>query len=83
MKLYGRLSGGDVQTVDLKRWLRLNRMTQAQFAKQLGVDATTVGLWIAGRYAPRRRTMAMIIDATQGKVRVTDFAPRQRRRRSE
>ena len=67
--------------MELKRWLRLNRMTQAQFAELLGVSPSTVGLWINRRYAPRRKTMAAIISVTQGKVRATDFAPRQRRRR--
>jgi transcriptional regulator with XRE-family HTH domain len=66
----------------LARYLALRRMTQADFATQLGASSTSVSFWVRGRYIPRRSTMSAIVDATQGKVRASDFIQKRRGQRT-
>lgn len=55
-------------------FLRLNRITQAEFAEKIGATQQSVSLWASGVSVPRRGAMARITKITDGLVTANDFA---------
>jgi DNA-binding transcriptional regulator YdaS (Cro superfamily) len=57
----------------LNTYLDANGIDRAAFAKQIGVSAEAVRLWICGSRAPRRQHLDAIRAATNGAVTANDF----------
>jgi predicted transcriptional regulator len=57
----------------LAQWLRLASVSQADFARMIGVTQATVCRYAAGARIPRRAMMARIEQATGGQVTAADF----------
>ncbi len=65
----------------LKDWLKSKGMTQAAFAKQIGVDQSTISRLIRGRGNRQMRKLDLDLAAkieaeTDGAVTAKDFMPR-------
>lgn len=58
----------------IERWLTLNRLTQAEFAAQVGVTQASVSRWITERRIPTWPTLRRITVATEGFIGPADFA---------
>lgn len=59
----------------LEKYIADQRMTQAEFAEQVGCTQVSVSRWIAGVRMPRRGMLVRIIEATGGAVTANDFLP--------
>jgi transcriptional regulator with XRE-family HTH domain len=57
----------------IKRWLRLNRLTQTDFANQVGVTQGAVARWMTEGRIPSWRTLRRIAVATDGFITPADF----------
>jgi len=57
----------------LKQYIRQSRMTQTQFAKQIGLSLSSVSRIISGERQPSLKVMQIIYRATDGTVRADDF----------
>lgn len=57
----------------LENWLRANSMSQAAFAKLIGVSDPTVHRLVHGKRTPDRHVMPRIVEATGGAVTPNDF----------
>lgn len=57
----------------LDEYLKANKISGAEFAELIGVDAATVFRIRTGRVFPHRRTMQSIITATDGQVSANDL----------
>lgn len=57
----------------LKKWLKSNRMTIAEFADQAGYSSGAVAKWVQGERFPRIRAIKKIEEITDGSVTVQDF----------
>jgi len=57
----------------LAQWLRRTAVSQADFARMIGVTQATVCRYVAGTRIPRRAIMARIEHATGGQVTPADF----------
>ena len=62
-----------VRAMKLSDWLTRADLTQADFAKRLGVSREIVRLWCLGERRPQPRHLTKIVKATAGKVGVLDF----------
>lgn len=56
----------------LAEYLKREKLTDAQFAGQIGVERSTVTR-LRGNQVPSSKTMAAIIAATNGEVTANDF----------
>jgi len=61
----------------LDKYLRLRRMTRAQFAALIGAHPITVHKWCTGVMRPSWRRIAAIEAATSRAVTAADFVPNQ------
>jgi len=52
----------------LRDWLKKHEMTQADFAKGIGVSKSTVTYWLNGKQGPNRNTHKRIKEFTNGAV---------------
>jgi transcriptional regulator with XRE-family HTH domain len=59
--------------MNLRTYLRMQRVTVADFAAQIGASEAAVGKWTRGERIPRRAMMARIQTATNGQVTPADF----------
>ena len=59
----------------LHEWLRLNKLTTADFATKIGggYSPFAVGKWARGERIPRFHAMRRIAEATGGQVQAADF----------
>ncbi|CAB4126958.1 HTH_XRE domain containing protein [uncultured Caudovirales phage] len=63
--------------MDLRDWMTLNDLSNADLAAKLGVAANTVSRWRNRTRMPRPREMKLIAEASAGEVTANDFfAPR-------
>jgi transcriptional regulator with XRE-family HTH domain len=56
----------------LRDWLREHRMTQTEFADQIGCNTNTVHKWVLGKHTPHPPTVRRIRRVTRGEVRPAD-----------
>jgi DNA-binding transcriptional regulator YdaS (Cro superfamily) len=61
------------RSMTLAQWLQLASVSQADFARVIGVTQATVCRYAAGTRIPRRAMMVRIQEATGGKVTPADF----------
>jgi transcriptional regulator with XRE-family HTH domain len=59
--------------MNLRTYLRMQRVTVADFAARIGASEAAVGKWSRGERIPRRAMMARIQVATDGQVTPADF----------
>lgn len=59
--------------MDLSRYLKLNQLTDDEFAVQVGATPFAVGKWRRGERSPRKPFMQKIMAATNGTVTPNDF----------
>lgn len=59
--------------MELKDFLIVNSMTQAEFAREIGTTQQAVSQWLAGACVPRQPVMAKIYRFTAGQVTPNDF----------
>lgn len=64
-------SGG--KNMKLKKYLKLAKITQKDFAEQLGVTQASISHWCDGSQLPRQETMRKILVLTGGEVTLADF----------
>jgi predicted transcriptional regulator len=57
----------------LAQWLRRAAVSQADFARMIGVTQATVCRYVAGTRIPRRAIMTRIEQVTGGQVTAADF----------
>ena len=57
----------------LKEYLAAEGLTPEQFAKKVGVHATTIYRVLSGATIPKRENLRKIIAATEGQVDVSDL----------
>jgi transcriptional regulator with XRE-family HTH domain len=57
----------------LKKWLKENNITGAQFAEKLGVAQSAVSMWLTGERFPSRENIQKIVELTGGEVQPNDF----------
>lgn len=60
----------------LDKYLRLRRMTRAEFGTLVGAHPITVHRWCSGVMRPAWHRVAQIEQLTQGAVTAADFVPR-------
>jgi transcriptional regulator with XRE-family HTH domain len=58
----------------LKTWIAQNKVTHEQFSESIGVSRVTVTDWVNEKTFPTQEHREMILEATQGKVKPSDFA---------
>jgi transcriptional regulator with XRE-family HTH domain len=54
-------------------YLRVNQITQAEFAARIGTTAATVNRIVRGKVTPRRALMTTICEVTKGEVQPLDL----------
>jgi hypothetical protein len=59
----------------LNAYLRLNNITDGEFAVKVRRDRTTVSRWRRGTTRPEWEDVESIVKATDGAVRPNDFLP--------
>ena len=59
--------------VALAQWLSSKSLTQAQFARMVGVAPNTVYRWISGERRPDWTTMRRLADITAGEITPDSF----------
>ena len=59
--------------MQLRDYLQRHGLTQAEFAKRIGVEKLAVYRYLAGSRFPNKRVMQRITDETKGKVTASDF----------
>jgi DNA-binding transcriptional regulator YdaS (Cro superfamily) len=61
----------------LDEYLTTSNLTNAEFAKRIGVSTVAVQYWRHGQRIPRPAQMQAIREATKGEVTPNDFLPEQ------
>lgn len=61
----------------LEKYLAEKKLTQAEFAERIGSSQENVSRYISGTRFPRPRTLARIIEETNGELTAGDFLPLQ------
>lgn len=61
----------------LKAYLKLAKLSDADFALSIGRSRSAVRKWIYGQRTPRPADMRLIADRTKGAVTANDFMPEQ------
>ncbi len=56
----------------LDRWLKVNDISQADFARAIGMDPASVSRVVTGRQWPSAEMMIQIVERTEGKVTAND-----------
>ena len=64
---------GNLESMKLEAWLKETRRSPAQFARELGVEPSTVHRLIRGERKPSHEIMEKIAAGTAGAVRPDDF----------
>ena len=59
--------------MQLKEWLKQEKITLAQFADDIGFSRGAVMKWVSGERFPRMMALVKIERATKGKVTAIDF----------
>ncbi len=62
-----------IKTMKLKDYLRMKKLSQRDFAKEIGTTPAAVCHWLKGVRRPSQPMLLKIILATDEKVRVEDF----------
>jgi transcriptional regulator with XRE-family HTH domain len=57
----------------LSEWLKENGLSQAEFARRIGVSPPALSRFITGARIPHATSILKIRDATDGKVDVNDW----------
>ena len=57
----------------LKEYIKINKISQARFARRCGISRSAINHFIAGRRYPNPETMRRILLATDGEVKPNDF----------
>jgi transcriptional regulator with XRE-family HTH domain len=57
----------------LSDYLKKEGLSDAEFARQLGVGRSSIGRYAAGKRKPRWEVLARIAKVTRGKVTALDF----------
>lgn len=65
----------------LRKWLRLNSVSQAEFARRIGVKSPTVCVWLRGHVRPNADNRRIIEVLTAGAVGCDDWAKPTTRKR--
>ncbi len=58
----------------LASWLDINRLSDAEFARRVGVPRQTIGRYKLGERFPKPNLLNKIYKATEGQVTANDFA---------
>ena len=61
------------KVMTLKEYIKINKISQARFARRCGVSRSAINHFIAGRRYPNPETMRRILLATNGEVKPNDF----------
>ena len=61
----------------LKKWLKNNKASTREFAKEIGVSVSYVNFIIAGKRRPSINVVNNIIRATNGELKLTDFLSKE------
>lgn len=64
--------------MQLADYLSRNKITLAEFSREIGVAVATVSRYAAGLRFPTRQNLERIRKATHGKVTANDFASMER-----
>ena len=59
----------------LATYLRRQKLSQADFAREAGVPASQVSLWLRGKRGPSVESARRVYAATKGAVTLTDWQP--------
>lgn len=59
--------------MDLKTYLKTNRLTETAFAEKLGVSQVTINRYVLRKRFPSPEMILRIAEATGGKVKVADW----------
>lgn len=57
----------------LKKWLKENKKTVADMARDLGLRHCVVRTWVEGVHIPNSRSMPKVVEYTNGEVQPNDF----------
>lgn len=57
----------------LSEWLTENRVSRAEFARQVGVSGAAITQWCDGSIYPSREMAERIVEVTNGSVTPNDF----------
>jgi len=61
------------KVMTLKEYIKINKISQARFARRCGISRSAINHFIAGRRYPNPETMRRILLATNGEVKPNDF----------
>ena len=61
------------KVMTLKEYIKINKISQAKFARRCGVSRSAINHFIAGRRYPNPETMRRILLASNGEVKPNDF----------
>ena len=59
--------------MQLKEWLKRQRISQLVFAELIGVDRATVSLWLTNKRHPTHANYLKIKEVTNGKVKYDEI----------
>lgn len=71
--LTGKASPDYNPPMKLKTWIKAEGISDAEFARRLGVNPTQVSRWLAGKVRPDWDYLKKIILITRGQVSADDF----------
>ena len=61
------------KVMTLKEYIKINKISQARFARRCGISRSAINHFIAGRRYPNPETMRRILLASNGEVKPNDF----------